>query len=57
MGHNESGAKRKVHSNKCFHKEIREFSYQFKSTPECSKTKRSKHTQKKLTPGNSQTQC
>ena len=44
MGHNESGAKRKVHTTKCLHKEIRDISYkQLNSTPESSRTKRSKH--------------
>ena len=40
MGHNESSAKRKVHSTKCLHKEIRMFSYhQFKTTPASSRKK------------------
>ena len=40
MGHNESSAKRKVHSTKCLHKEIRIFSYQqFKTTPASSRKK------------------
>jgi hypothetical protein len=38
MGHNETRAERKVLSNECLHKEIREISYeQLNSTPESSK--------------------
>ena len=41
MGQNEGTAKRKVHSTKCLHKEIRKFSYQqFKSTPKNSRKKK-----------------
>ena len=47
MGHNENRAKRKVHSTKCLHKEIRKFSYQqFKSTPESSRKKKEANTPK-----------
>ena len=46
MGHNDNGAKSKVHSTKCLPKETGEISYEkFKSTPENCRTKRSNHTQ------------
>ena len=46
MGHNESSAKRKVHSTKCLHKEISEISYwKLSNTPKNSRAKRNKHTQ------------
>jgi hypothetical protein len=43
MGHNESRAKRKVHSTECLYKEIREIlHYQLNSISERSQTKRRK---------------
>jgi hypothetical protein len=46
MGHNESSAKRKTHSTECLQKETGEsIYYQLKSTPESSRTKRTKFTQ------------
>jgi hypothetical protein len=56
MGHNES-IKRKTHSSERVQKETGEIiHYQFNSTPESSRTKRSKYTQKELTSGNNKTQ-
>ena len=56
MEHNESSIKNKIHSTKCFHKEIGEIPYnQMKCTPKSSRTERSKHTQKEETARNSQT--
>jgi hypothetical protein len=47
MGHNESSAMRKAHSSECLQKETGEsIYYQFNSTSESSRTKRSKYTQK-----------
>ena len=55
MGHNESSAKRKIH--KCPGKETGEILHkQLNSTPESSRTKRSKLTQEEQKAGNSQTQ-
>lgn len=57
MGHNESRAKRKVHSTKCLTEEIGEIScYQLNSPPESFRTKRSKHTEEEQTAGNNQTE-
>jgi hypothetical protein len=45
MEHNESSGKRKTHSSKCLQKETGEnLNKQHDSTPENSKTKRSKYT-------------
>ena len=56
MEHNESSAKRKVHRMKCPGKETGEILYkQLNSTPESSRTKRSKLTQEELKAENSQT--
>jgi hypothetical protein len=47
LGHNESGAKRKVNSTMCFQKEVLEISHnQVNSTPESSRTKRNQNTHK-----------
>jgi hypothetical protein len=41
MGHNESSAKRKIHSAKCLHNKIRKFScQQFRSTYQSSRRKK-----------------
>jgi hypothetical protein len=56
MEHNESSAKRKVYGMKCPGKETGEILYkQLNSTPESSRTKRSKLTQEEVKAGNSQT--
>ena len=58
IGHNENGAKRKVHSNKCLHKETNEISYHWlNSTFESSRTKGSKHSQEEQTAGNNQAEA
>jgi hypothetical protein len=45
MGNNENSAKN-IHSTKCLHREMGEFSYkQLNSTPGGSRIERSKHTQ------------
>jgi hypothetical protein len=55
MGQNESSAKGKFITLSAFKKILQE-SYTNNSTPECSKSKRTKHTQEKQTAGNSQNQ-
>jgi hypothetical protein len=49
MGHIERRVKKKIHCTKCLHKEIREIQYkQLNSTPESSRTERSKHIHKRI---------
>jgi hypothetical protein len=46
MGHNENSAKRKTHGSECLLEETEEsIPQQLNSTPENSRTRRSKHTQ------------
>jgi hypothetical protein len=53
MGHNKSSGKRKTHSSKCLQKETEEsLHYQVDSTPESSRTKRSKYSQEEQMAGN-----
>ena len=57
MGHNENSAKRKVHRTKCpVKKPERSYTNNLNSTPEISRTKRSKRTQEEQNAGKSQTQ-
>jgi hypothetical protein len=57
MGHNESSAKRRIHSTKFPGKEIGEIlNYQLNSTHKVSKTKRRKQTKEEYKTGKSQTQ-
>ena len=44
MVYNENGAKSKDHSAKCFHREIRKYSYrQFKNIPKCYRKNKQVH--------------
>jgi hypothetical protein len=57
MGHNECNGKRKTHSSKCLQKETEESLHQqLDSTPESSRTKRSKYTQEEHIAGMNLTQ-
>ena len=55
MRQNESSGKRKTHTSKCLQKEAGEnLQQQLHSTPESSRTKRSKYTQEEKITGNNQ---